>query len=319
MRRLVAVLLALGVPAAAGALELQLPIACTLGQDCYIQQYLDHDPGPGAADFLCGTLSYDGHDGTDFGIPTLADMERGVPVLAAAAGEVKGIRDGMPDVLMGTPGAPDLTGRECGNGVLIRHPDGWETQYCHLRMGSVAVRPGDIVAAGDRLGLVGLSGMTEFPHVHLSLRKDGEAVDPFAPAGTPACGAAPEDTLWADPPAPTAGGLLRAGFADAVPDYEAIKAGSAIALPATDSALVFWGYFYGGREGDRVEIAIDGPEGEVIRHVDDLNGKQGLFFRAAGRRVPEGGWPPGLYEGTIRLVRAGEEIATGEVALTLGN
>jgi hypothetical protein len=318
VRRL-AFLLALNAPAAAGAFELRLPVACTLGQDCYIQQYPDHDPGPGARDFMCGTLSYDGHDGTDFGIPTLEDMARGVPVLAAAPGEVTGTRDGMPDILMGSPGAPDIAGRECGNGVLIRHEGGWETQYCHLRRGSVIVRPGDIVAAGDRLGLVGLSGMTEFPHVHLSLRRDGLPVDPFAPDGTPACGTPPPDTLWADPPAAAQGGLLRAGFADKVPDYEAIKAGAAIAPPAQGSALVLWGYFYGGRTGDRVELTISGPAGEVIRHVVDLDGTQGLFFRAAGRRAPGGGWPAGTYQGDIRLVRAGAEIDAERIALTLGN
>jgi hypothetical protein len=316
---LLAALPALAAPVAAGALDLQLPIDCTLGQDCYIQQYLDHDPGPAAQDYLCGTLSYDGHDGTDFGIPTLADMARGVPVRAAAGGQVTGIRDGMPDVLMGDPGAPDIAGRECGNGVIIRHEDGWETQYCHLREGSVTVRPGDIVAAGDRLGLVGLSGMTEFPHVHLTVRKDGEAVDPFAPAGTSACGAAPSDTLWTDPPAHVPGGLLQSGFADAVPDYEAIKAGAPVPPPSTKSPLVLWGYFFGGRQGDQVEITIAGPAGEVIRHVDDLDGTQGLFFRAAGRRAPAGGWPPGPYRGEIRLLRSGQEIAAGEVALTLGD
>jgi D-3-phosphoglycerate dehydrogenase len=49
----------------------------------------------------------------------------------------------------------EIAGRECGNGVVIAHEDGWETQYCHMRRGSVAVQPGERVARGQTLGLVG--------------------------------------------------------------------------------------------------------------------------------------------------------------------
>jgi hypothetical protein len=315
--RVSALILALAAPVAAGAFELALPIACTLGEDCYIQQFVDHDPSPGAQDFRCGTLSYDGHEGTDFGIPTLADMARGVPVIAAAAGEVTGLRDGMPDIVMEAEGAPDIAGRECGNGVLLRHPDGWETQYCHLRQGSISVAQGDRVAAGDVLGMVGLSGMTEFPHVHLTVRHNGRVVDPFTPDGPETCGAPPGPTLWTDPPPYVAGGLLTSGFASEVPDYDAIKAGAPITPPTRDTALVLWGYFFGGQMGDVVEIAIDGPGGEVIRHTALLEGKQGIFFRAAGRRAPDGGWPSGTYDGTLHLLRGDALIDTGRISITL--
>jgi hypothetical protein len=296
---------------------LEQPIACTLGVDCYVQQYVDHDPGPDARDFRCGTLSYDGHEGTDFGILSLADMVRGVPVLAAAAGEVATVRDGMPDILMGADGAPEIAGRECGNGVVLRHADGWETQYCHLRAGSLLVAPGDRVAAGQTLGLVGLSGMTEFPHLHLTLRRNGEVVDPFAPEGSAVCAAAGGQTLWAGPPAYVPGGILRLGFAAEVPDYDAVKAGAAIAPPGPDTGLVLWGYLFGGQAGDAVRIAIDGPGGAVIRHDGQLDGKQGLFFRAAGRLAPDGGWPAGRYAGTLFLVRGGVVIDAGRIVIDM--
>ena len=46
-----------------GAQELVLtsPIDCSLGDDCYIQQYIDHTDGEGVSDFRCSSLSYDGH------------------------------------------------------------------------------------------------------------------------------------------------------------------------------------------------------------------------------------------------------------------
>jgi hypothetical protein len=316
--RCATLLVALAAPVAAGAFSLEWPVGCIPGEDCYIQQYADHNPGPGARDFLCGTLSYDGHDGTDVALPTLADMARGVPVLAAAAGEVTGVRDGMPDVVMTDPAAPDLAGRDCGNGVVLRHTDGWETQYCHLRQGSVAVVPGERVEVGDVLGMVGLSGMTEFPHLHLSVRREGVAVDPFAPAGTPACGTVPA-TLWADPPQTPPGGILANGFSDRVPDYAAIKGGDPFPPPGRESALVLWGYLFGGRRGDIMEITISGPAGEVIDHTALIVETQALFFRAAGRRAPDGGWPIGDYEGTIRLERGGKTIDAASLSVTIGD
>ena len=47
-------LMALAQPA--GAFDLALPVACSVGDDCFIQKYFDHDPGKGRKDFLCGHL-----------------------------------------------------------------------------------------------------------------------------------------------------------------------------------------------------------------------------------------------------------------------
>ena len=221
IRKTAALTLALALPA--GAFEFSRPIACTLGEDCHIQNHFDRDPGPGAADVACGHLTYDGHDGTDFALPDLAAMQAGVAVLAAAPGTVRGVRDGMPDIRVTDPAAPPLEGRDCGNGVAIDHGDGWETQYCHLRQGSLTVAPGDRVAAGQQIGLVGLSGNTEFPHVHLAIRKDGVALDPFAPEPDATCATAPADTLWADPIAYDPFGFTGAGFATAIPPFDTIN------------------------------------------------------------------------------------------------
>jgi hypothetical protein len=309
MGRLWAMLLAHATPTVAGAFQLALPLDCVLGESCYIQQFVDHDPGPGATDFACGTLSYDGHDGTDFALPTLADQAAGVTVLAAAAGVVAGVRDEMPDVLQTGPDAPDIANRECGNGVVIRHADGWETQYCHMRLGSILVAPGQEVAAGTPLGQVGLSGQTQFPHLHLSVRQDGAEVDPFDPDGVIACGAPPGEALWADPVAYAPGGVIAAGFADAVPDFAAIKAGTAAVPIRRDSpALVLWGLIFGGQVGDRVVLQINGPDGGVV-YVDvvTLDRTQALLFRAGGTRA-DGLWPAGDYRGHVALMRNADKI-----------
>lgn len=312
-----AAILTLALAFPAGAFELAQPIACTLGTDCHIQNYFDRDPGPGTADIGCGHLTYDGHDGTDFALPSLAAMERGVDVLAAAPGTVRGIRDGMPDIAISDPAAPPLQGRDCGNGVVIDHGDGWETQYCHLKQGSIAVQPGDRVETGQRLGLVGLSGNTEFPHVHLAVRQNGTELDPFAPEASTACGTLPPATLWSAPLAHDPFGFTGAGFFTAVPEWDAIKAGlpSPATLPADAPALVIWAAYFGPRQGDALTLAITGPQGEVIRQTIAIDRTQAQAFRAIGKRLPPGGWPAGDYKSEVVMQRGGAEL--GREALTL--
>ncbi len=87
--------------------------------------------------------------------------------------------------------------KECGNGVRIDHGEGWHTQYCHMRRGSIAVKEGDKIDVGVKLGEVGYSGNATFPHVHLSVSMDMQPVDPFLPAKDAQCGA-PSRMLWTD-------------------------------------------------------------------------------------------------------------------------
>lgn len=315
IRAAVALILASAQPIWAGAISLVPPIACDIAGDCHIQQYVDRDPGPGWRDFTCGGLAYDGHTGTDFALPSLARMAQGVDVLASAPGTVVALRDGMADGALVAGASVD--GSECGNGVLIRHAGGWETQYCHLRQGSVTVTKGQSVAAGDVLGLVGMSGAAEFPHVHLAVRRDGAVVDPFAPAATDTCGAT-GPTLWADPMAYEPGGLISLGFATAVPDYAAVTGGTAGAdsLPPDAPALVLWAHGYGSRPGDVIRLIITGPEGRWFETDVTLDKAQAQYFRAAGRRARDG-LPPGDWRGIAALLRDGQVIERRDVTLSV--
>jgi len=304
-------------PAMARDLPLGFPAECTPGDDCVIQNYFDHDAGPDFGDFRCGSLGYDGHDGTDIRVPTHADMS-GLTVVAAAPGTVRGVRDGMADIPQGIPGAPDVTGRECGNGVVITHGGGWETQYCHLARGSVTVAPGDRVSLGTVLGSVGLSGQTEFPHLHFEVRRDGVSLDPFDPDGALTCGGPAPAPLWSAPVAYLPGGLLASGFAGAPPDYDAVKGG----LPAPDvdrsaPALLVWTFGFGSRPGDVLQMSFDGPRGETFATDVTLEREQAQFFRYAGRRAPRGGWPEGTYTGTIRHLRGDTVLSSETLSVTL--
>src|SRR3990170_2240552 len=81
---------------------------------------------------------------------SVAAAAKHVAVLASADGTVKGLRDGMDDILIDNLTKETVKDRECGNGVVLDHGGGWETQYCHLLKGSVSVKKGDQVARSQR-------------------------------------------------------------------------------------------------------------------------------------------------------------------------
>ena len=309
-------------PAAAETLKLDFPLECTPGVSCWITNYVDHDPTKGIRDYTCGKATYNGtsgtesiHKGTDIAIRDLAAMREGVPVLAAAAGRVLGLRDGMADInVRKIGGLQALKGKDCGNGVLIRHPGGWQTQYCHMREGSVTVGKGDVVTAGQPLGLVGLSGATSYPHLHLTVRKGKKVVDPFVGLSRKdPCGPG-EDPNWkADvlaklPYRPTA--LYTAGFATTKPDHEMARDGAyrAKTLKRDAPALVLWVDMFRVMKGDRLTFTITGPgSSKVFRHAATIEQDQARRFAFAGTRRKSQLWPPGVYRGDIKLVRAGGE------------
>lgn len=317
-------LLALGcgqVAPAAPSLQLGLPIACPTNQNCFILQYPDRDPGPGSQDFGCGRMTSNGHQGTDFAIPDEQVMAQGVQVTAAAAGNVLRIRDGVPDRrLRGDQPAAEIQGVECGNGVVVDHGQGWQTQYCHLRRGSVAVQPGDLITEGQSLGLVGVSGQASFPHVHLTVWHQGQVVDPFVGLDAkPGC-QGPQHPLWKSPLPYTPTGLIRAGFAPTLPDLEALWSGEfkQTMLPATTPAVVFWVQTYGVLEGDREQIQLFDPKGEVAAELDrSLSKSQRVWVSAIGKRGTQTPLIPGRWHGKYQLTRDGTVLVDVEQDIRL--
>ncbi len=306
-----------GIHAAIPALSaptLFKPVDCVIGNTCFIQNYVDRDPTSGQTDIGCGALSYDGHKGTDFALPTLRSMEIGVDVLAAAGGVVTGTRIGMRDQIATPKNFKEIEGRECGNGVVIDHGDGWVTQYCHLKNGSVNVAKGQRLKAGDLIGQIGLSGKTQFPHLHMSLRQNDIVVDPFQPNPNANCGDT-QAARWADPIPYVPGGLIDVAFAPAMPDFAAIKAGTAsqTEMPNNAKALVLFAYGYGSRPGDQISFTIKGPNGDLMDYSVSLEERQAQYFRAAGKRIPNAGWKSGQYSGVATLTR-GDVVLSQKIA-----
>ena len=290
--------------------KLILPIDCNLGQDCFIMHYVDRDPSPKEVDFGCGRQTYDGHKGTDFGISDLQTMEAGVSVLAAAPGTVLRIRDGVEDKLVNEQtDRQAIEGQECGNGMVIDHGNGWETQYCHLRNGSVTVRPGTKVEQGTVLGQVGASGLASFPHVHFSVRYQGEIIDPFVGTdSTTGCNIQP-NSLWAQSLEYVPTGLIRSGFAPQPPDLQELWLGKytetqfSLDIPA----LVFWVHAYGVLAGDREQWQLIDPNGQIaIQQEQQLEKSYRTWVSYAGKRKII----PGVWQGEYKLLRDGNRILT---------
>lgn len=311
--------LSLAGSALASDFSLSLPVDCDLGDTCFIQQYMDRDGGPEAYDFTCGPLSYDGHSGTDFALTTLADMDKGVDVLAAAPGTVLRIRDGMRDAYYSQETAAEIAGRDCGNGVVLDHGNGWTTQYCHLKKGSVRVADGDLVDAGDPLGQIGLSGRTQFPHLHITVRRYGREVDPFGTAGTPSCkmSGAGDQALWDPPIAYVPGGILDIGFSTVVPEYADVKAGTADrAIEKNADAIVVFAYIFGARKGDRLLLSAKGPDGQVFSQTVELDRTQAQLFRAGGTRL-RSSLQAGRYTGIAALTRGNQEVDRALISIEI--
>jgi hypothetical protein len=300
------------------------PVACEIGRTCIIQNYVDHEPGPVARDYMCGSLTYDAHDGTDIRLPTTAAQRAGVDVLAAADGEVRRTRDGMADVISRRGEVGAIAGRECGNGVVVGHRDGWETQYCHLAEGSLRVKPGDRVSAGQPLGRVGFSGHASFPHLHFTVRHRDIAVDPFAfRPDAASCGSG--TSLWA--PALRAAlayrdrTVLNVGFASAPVTMEQVEAAEVPgeALDVDAPALVAFVRVVGLRAGDVQRLALREPDGQtIVDHAAaplDRHKAQVLLF--AGKKRPASGWAPGAYMATYTVSRDGKAVLEQSFAVAV--
>jgi hypothetical protein len=94
-------------------------------------------------------------------------------LLLSPAGDRAGRRqrgrgvDHLPDCPIGQPDLKD----NWGNNVVLYHAPGVYSLVCHLAPGSAAVRPGQMVRRGDRLGLCGASGRSPAPTSTSSSRR----------------------------------------------------------------------------------------------------------------------------------------------------
>jgi hypothetical protein len=89
-------------------------------------------------------------------------------ILAAADGQVVSIKDGIPENIPQSPkmAVPITLETIGGNFVMEDIGNGRYAFYAHMIPGSVAVKPGDRIKAGQVIGKLGNSGNSSEPHLH---------------------------------------------------------------------------------------------------------------------------------------------------------
>lgn len=96
------------------------------------------------------------HSGVDFAAP------RGTPILAAGSGVVeRANRYGS-----------------FGNYVRIRHSDGYQTAYAHMKGFARGIRAGARVRQDQVIGYVGTTGRSTGPHLHYEVIHNGKKINP---------------------------------------------------------------------------------------------------------------------------------------------
>ncbi|MEM6810871.1 MAG: M23 family metallopeptidase [Pseudomonadota bacterium] len=292
-----------------------LPIDCTLNEDCWIVNYVDYGDGDNLqTDPACLARTYDTHKGTDFAILDEAALNNGVDVIAPMDGTILRVRDGEEDSWKSDQELTDIQEqrKECGNAIMIDHGDGLQTVYCHLKKNSISVRRNQSVKKGDAIGKVGLSGFTEFPHLHFGIINNGDILDPFtAKSNNERCGLN-KKSLWnkelniAYEPF-----IIQAsGFSDTVPELDRIEknAFSKNEISSQTEKLTFWALLLGVREGDKISLKIHDASGRVFAEQEIIQDKTRArqFYFIGKNLVRKSPLKEGAYTGTVSLSR-GEE------------
>ena len=96
------------------------------------------------------------HKGTDYAAAT------GTPIQATGDGVITfaGIKNG------------------CGNEILIRHANNYQTRYCHLQRFHKGIKKGKKVSQGEVIGYVGSTGLATGPHLHYEFMIGNKHTDP---------------------------------------------------------------------------------------------------------------------------------------------
>lgn len=246
-----------------------------------IAAFVDHDDvmPDSLLDWNCGERTYDtdtfNHNGTDFNgaeFPWLTMANDGMVVVAAADGEIIDKHDGEPDQNCSFDPTSEA------NLVVLRHADGKVTIYAHMKSGSVTPRKiGDMVEQGDYLGVMGSSGQSSGPHLHLGVQDlFNKLFDPYAGE----CNELNNESLWENQEGYKEQKILTVSTHGANPEYppcpqlEVPHFKDVFALEDTVYVRVVVRDF---DATDKIDLAVRDPNGQAIISTSYTNDAPGHF------------------------------------------
>ena len=233
-----------------------------------ISNFVDENPAfPNQLlDYFCGARTYDlasgyNHRGTDifiwpFSWKKMDDED--VVIVAGAPGTIIEKDDGNFD-------------RSCAmnsnswNAVYVQHADGSVAWYGHMKSGSLTVKPvGATVVAGEYLGVVGSSGSSTGPHLHLELYDASNAlIDPW----TGACNSKSKQITWGQQRAYRDSGVNALTIGTAAPNLPACPGAEtsfATDFVAPASTVYFTMYLRDQVLGSPATMRVLRPDGTVF-------------------------------------------------------
>jgi murein DD-endopeptidase MepM/ murein hydrolase activator NlpD len=256
------------------------PVSRRLGDGLLLLNYVDDDLTSGARDYESAPHTYDGHAGTDISLFHFRAMDRGTAVLAGRGGRVLSIIDGNYDRNTSMNGTQ-------ANQVTIEDELGVRAMYGHLRNGSITVKAGETVAAGDVIGLIGSSGSSSVPHLHVEFRQGiSTLIDPWSgplnsrtslwSAQEPYVGFNPLKVMDIGVFTQTSAG----GSLSSIPlsKFEERLSQPAV-YGAGEPAVAMW-FLYQGQAGNPYRVEILRPDGSLFASADGtVSQKQNYAFQ----------------------------------------
>lgn len=243
------------------------PITMANGlNDCgyyIIYNYVDQDPTSGIKDYNCGTVTYDGHRGTDIGTapyPFYKMDNNQVNVIAAAPGIIVQKSDGYFDknCAMNT---------DTANYIIIQHADGSYALYWHMKKFSLTSKiVGNSVSTGEFLGVVGSSGDATGPHLHFEVWKTGTSSsvnDPYSGA----CNMLNPSTWWVSQKPYTEPAILKAQVNSSLvvlPPCPATETPNEDSCYTSGAAAKFYIFMRNETMGTTVNLSILNPDSSVF-------------------------------------------------------
>ncbi|MEI7475526.1 MAG: M23 family metallopeptidase [bacterium] len=271
--------------------KLSFPLACTINKDCWISAYPDDDKSDGWHDYKGGTRTYNGHTGTDIAITDIKTMNKGVSVKAANSGVVLRTRDGVNDINDKRIGVETVNNFACGNGIVTDNGSGIKIAYCHMKKGSIKYKKGDFVKKGDVIGLVGMSGKTEYPHLHIQVFENSKLVDPNA------------ENLWETKIPYNELFIYHIGVTDTMPDQLQCKEGgfNQQIISKNSNKIYLWADIFAPMINDKITYKIISPDKNMIANnskiIEKNNVRRFLYM------IHKSNLKQGLYTAIVTINR----------------